>query len=103
MGLFDIAAGILTGNGPQDQQGDPKSMLMQAVLGLVSNPGQNGGLQSVLAKFQEAGFGDKLASWIGQGENLPISADQVRQVLGGGHLEEMADCPDDGNDQLAKQ
>ncbi|MES2934526.1 MAG: YidB family protein [Pseudomonadota bacterium] len=90
MGLFDIAAGMLTGNAGQEQANDPKSMLLQAVIGMVTNSAQNGGLQSVLAQFHAAGFADKIASWIGTGSNLPISAEQIAQVLGGGHLEQMA-------------
>ena len=34
-----------------------------------------------MKKFQEAGLGDKIQSWIGSGENLPISADEVKRVL----------------------
>ena len=34
------------------------------------------------AKLEQAGLGGQVKSWIGNGQNLPISADQLRQVLG---------------------
>ena len=102
MGLFDIAADILSNHDQPSQQADAKSILLQAVIAMVANSSQNGGLQSVLAKFHEAGFADKIASWIGTGANLPISADQIKQVLGGGHLEEMASAAGISTDDAAE-
>jgi uncharacterized protein YidB (DUF937 family) len=31
-----------------------------------------------------------VSSWVGTGENLPISADQISKVLGGGQLADLA-------------
>jgi len=36
----------------------------------------------VCAKFQQAGLGDVIASWIGSGQNQAISGEQLSQVLG---------------------
>ena len=41
-----------------------------------------GGLQKVLAGFQEKGMGDKADSWVGKGENRAIDADELRQAVG---------------------
>ena len=41
----------------------------------------DGGLQTLLTQAKSAGLDDKIRSWIGTGENLPISADQVRNLL----------------------
>lgn len=43
---------------------------------------QNGGLDGLLKKFQSGGLGDVVASWVGTGENLPVSAQQIQAVLG---------------------
>jgi uncharacterized protein YidB (DUF937 family) len=33
---------------------------------------------------------DQVASWIGTGNNLPISAEQIQQVLGSSYVQELA-------------
>jgi uncharacterized protein YidB (DUF937 family) len=44
---------------------------------------REGGLQGLLQKFDGAGLGDVAKSWIGKGENLPVSASQLTQLFGG--------------------
>ncbi|MFT8475377.1 MAG: YidB family protein [Acetobacter orientalis] len=39
-------------------------------------------LQNILAKADQAGLGDKVRSWIGHGENLPATPDEIRDILG---------------------
>jgi uncharacterized protein YidB (DUF937 family) len=51
---------------------------------------QHGGIGGILDKFKTGGLGDVAASWVGKGENLPISADQISSVLGNGAIAEMA-------------
>lgn len=88
MGLLDDLAGQAMGalgGQPQNSQGG----LLDGLMGLLNSP-QVGGLPGLLQKFQGSGLGDQVASWVGTGSNLPISADQIRQVLGGGHLEQLA-------------
>jgi uncharacterized protein YidB (DUF937 family) len=40
--------------------------------------------------LQQAGFGDQVKSWIGDGRNLPITADQLRRVLGSDTVRQIA-------------
>ena len=40
-----------------------------------------GGPAGIAQKFEQAGLGDKVQSWIGSGHNLPISVDQVERVF----------------------
>ena len=47
-------------------------------------------LKEVLSKFESAGLKDHVASWIGNGKNLPISKEQVEKALGSGQLKEIA-------------
>ena len=56
--------------------------LMQAITGMLSNDGGQGGLGGLMAKFQQAGLGDMLGSWIGSGQNQPVSGEQLSDVLG---------------------
>ena len=51
-----------------------------AVLGGAG--GGNGSLGDLVQKFEQGGLGPVIASWISSGHNLPISADQLQQVLG---------------------
>lgn len=59
--------------------GDKKDDLMSSVIGLL---GGQGGLQNLIIQFGAKGLGDVIGSWVGTGKNLPISADQLKGVLG---------------------
>ena len=53
--------------------------VLPAVLSEVLGSNNQGGLGAIVAKLQQAGFGDQVKSWLGNGQNLPISADQLAQ------------------------
>ncbi|ESQ76059.1 YidB family protein [Asticcacaulis sp. AC402] len=78
MGLFDDAMGALQG-------GNAGDLLNQAAGALG-----NGGLQDMVAKFQQSGAGDLVQSWISTGANLPVSADQLQAVLGSDAVQDLA-------------
>lgn len=93
MGLFDAIAGkvmqqatsALSGQGSAEGGNNAAHMLM----GLLNNP-ELGGIQGLVSRFQSGGLGDTVASWISNGANLPISADQITSVLGEGPLSDLA-------------
>ena len=60
------------------------------VLSEVLGSNNQGGLGAIVAKLQQAGFGDQVKSWLGKGQNLPISADQLRGVLGSDIVRQLA-------------
>ena len=64
--------------------------MLPAVLGEVMGNGGQGGLSAIVAKLQQAGFGDQVKSWIGTGQNLPITAEQLQQVLGSDTAKQLA-------------
>ena len=64
--------------------------VLPAVLGEVMGTGSQGGLNAIVAKLEQAGLGEQVKSWIGNGQNLPITADQVRQVLGNETVRQLA-------------
>jgi uncharacterized protein YidB (DUF937 family) len=41
--------------------------------------------------FQQKGLEDIVSSWIGTGQNLPVSADQILQVLGNDQIQALAE------------
>jgi uncharacterized protein YidB (DUF937 family) len=65
------------------------SMLFDTVVGMITNP-QAGGLQGLLESFKNKGLGDIFSSWISTGKNLPVSPDQIQQVLGQGQIQQIA-------------
>lgn len=99
MGLLDGVLGNVLGSvmgGGEQQQANP---MLNIVLGMLANNTQQGGgagvsgmggLGGMLQQFQQAGMGDLIGSWIGKGDNLPISADQLQSVLGSGALGDIA-------------
>ncbi|MCH4092689.1 YidB family protein [Acetobacter sp.] len=44
-------------------------------------------IQTLVAKADEAGLGDKVRSWIGKGDNLPVSPDEIRNILGSAQVQ----------------
>ena len=64
--------------------------LMAIIGSLLNNSGGGGGLAGMLQQFQQAGMGEQMQSWIGSGQNMPISMDQLTQVFGGDRLQQMA-------------
>jgi uncharacterized protein YidB (DUF937 family) len=56
--------------------------LGSALASLFANDGGQGGLGGLVSKFERAGMGDVIGSWIGKGENKPVSEGQLGNVLG---------------------
>ncbi len=69
--------------------GNGASPLFSSLLSLIVNP-QNGGIAGFFSRFQQAGLGNLVSSWIGNGDNEPISPDQLEQGLGGETLGRLA-------------
>jgi uncharacterized protein YidB (DUF937 family) len=53
--------------------------------------GQSEGLSGVLDKFRAGGLGEQVDSWVSKGENMGISADQIKSVLSPERLKGIAD------------
>jgi uncharacterized protein YidB (DUF937 family) len=83
MGLFDNVAGAVLGKMMGDKGG-----MAQIALDMFN---QNGGLGGILDKFKEGGLAEQAASWVGKGENMPISAEQLSSVLGSDAIADMAE------------
>src|ERR1700730_12188153 len=76
--------------------------LLPVVLGAVMGNGGQGGLSAIVAKLQQAGFGDQVKSWIGTGQNLPITAEQLQQALGSDTVKQLAARFNNPVDQLGR-
>ena len=89
MGLLEDLVGKV-----QQQMGashTPKhSDLIGHLIQLLGTGGGVGGLTGLAQMFNQGGLGTIMQSWIGTGQNLPISPAQLQQVLGNGQLQQLA-------------
>jgi len=76
MGLFDGLLGGIVGAG-----------MVSVVNNLVE---QQGGLQGLINKFQQQGFGETVNSWVSTGPNKAISPEEVHRALGPDLLQQLA-------------
>lgn len=119
MGLLESVLGSVLGGGQSSQQAPAapsmggglggivgalasNPQLMQVLMSLLSGQGRSGaeagggatagglgGLGGLAAQFQQAGLGDVLSSWIGKGQNQPVSGEQLSQVFGQDQLSQL--------------
>lgn len=88
MGILDQLAGQVMGSlGAQKQDAVPQGALLGSLMGMIES---NGGVPALLEKMKASGLSDQVASWVGQGENQPVSGDQITQALGADQLQEIA-------------
>ena len=88
-GLEDIIGGLTGGSGSGGQAGGMGGLLgslLPALGGMLAG----GGLQQVLSGFQANGLSTQTDSWIGTGENEPISGEDVRKVVAPEELAKIA-------------
>ena len=83
--LLQIALQMLTGG-----SGQPGGAAGGGGLGGLGSLGALGGLGGLIQAFQRNGLGEQMQSWIGTGQNLPVSADQLQQVLGADTLSQIS-------------
>jgi uncharacterized protein YidB (DUF937 family) len=62
-----------------------------------------GSLGGLLQQLQNSGLGPQVASWLGNGQNMPITVDQLRNALGDQHLQQLAKSFGIPVDQLLAQ
>ena len=76
MGLLDSILGAASGQSGATGEANP---LMGIVSGLLA---QSGGLQGLASKFAQSGQGNAFQSWVGMGENQPVSSGQIQNAIG---------------------
>lgn len=82
MGLFDGLSGILE-NAISSHGGGLNGLMSDALTNI-------GGLEGIVGKLNDAGLGQKVNSWLGKGDNVPLTADEISSVLGNAQLQELA-------------
>lgn len=66
------------------------SAVLPVVLNEFFGGGSQSGLSAVVAKLEQAGFGNQIKSWLGNGQNLPITAEELQQALGNDTVRQLA-------------
>ena len=84
MSLFDSLLSSVLG-------GDKTPVLAQLAGQLINQHGSGQGLAGLVQQFQQNGLGDLVQSWVGTGQNQPISAGQVQQALGPEQIQRFAE------------
>ena len=78
MGLFDHLKGAL--------ESEALPVMLNTLLAQTPYHDLNG----LVAALQKGGLGPQVQSWLGNGQNMPITADQLKAVLGNAQVQEFA-------------
>ena len=85
MGLFDQIGGALKGALSSELAANGPALLNAALA--KTNMGD---LQGLVEQLQQRGLGDQVKSWLGSGQNIGISPEQVQSALGNDQLRQLA-------------
>lgn len=100
--LLQVALSLLAGGGQGASQGGASQgglgglaslgglAGLAGMAGAAGGGGGAGGLGALIEAFTRNGLGEQAQSWVGTGQNLPISGAQLQQVLGGDVLSGIA-------------
>ncbi len=89
--IFNMGADIIKGNSDENTSNLDSNSITNALSNLFG--GENGesiDLSSILSKISDGNFSEIISSWIGDGENKPISTDAITDLLGEDKISEFA-------------
>jgi uncharacterized protein YidB (DUF937 family) len=107
--LGGLLGGLLGRGGQAGTGGSGAGDILGALLGALGGGGQAAGgnpLGGLLEMLTKSGLMDQAQSWIGTGENKPVSGEQIAQALPDDTLQEVAAqsgvSPQEAADQIAQ-
>lgn len=86
--IEDILGGVL---GKAVGGSGDKSKLIQALMPMIVSMVASGGLSKIISGMKGQGLSAQADSWVGNGENLPITGDQAKKIVGGAEVKRIAD------------
>ena len=86
MGILDSVLGGLLGG---QQAPSPVQSILGSILGGGGGQGA-GGLGGLMQQFSQAGLGNVMQSWVGNGPNQQIAPQQLQQVFGQNQVNQWA-------------
>jgi uncharacterized protein YidB (DUF937 family) len=94
-----LASGVLFRGGA----GQTTSAGSQPATDTSDAGGLLGGLGGLLNKLQQGGLGDQTKSWVGPGQNQPVSPSQLGSALGPNIIKTLSQMTGVSEDELTKQ
>ena len=94
-----LASGVLT----KGSAGQTASVGSQPATDTGDAGGVLGGLGGLLNKLQQGGLGDVTKSWVGNGQNQPVSPNQLGSALGPSILKTVSQLTGLSEEDLTKQ
>jgi uncharacterized protein YidB (DUF937 family) len=100
-----LGSGVLTGGGAGQTASTDQSANTGSQPATDTNDagGLLGGLGGLLNKLEQGGLGDQTKSWVGTGQNQPVSPGQIGQALGPNIIKTLSQMTGVSEDQLTKQ
>ncbi|MBK8008764.1 MAG: DUF937 domain-containing protein [Rhizobiales bacterium] len=83
--LGEVLKGVLNGNVNQQQQSQ-----LPDVFGNILKNTDLGSIGGLLKQLQEGGLEKQIGSWLGNGQNLPVSPTQIKEALGNEQVKQIA-------------
>lgn len=83
--LGEVLKNVLNGNVSQQQQSQ-----LPDIFGQILKNTDLGSIGGLLKQLQEGGLQKQIDSWLGNGQNTPISQDQLKNALGNEQLRQIA-------------
>jgi uncharacterized protein YidB (DUF937 family) len=94
-----LASGVLT----RGLSGQTASTGSQPATDTNDAGGILGGLGGLLNKLEQGGLGNQANSWVGPGQNQPVSPGQLSQALGPNIIKTLSQMTGVSEDELTKQ
>jgi uncharacterized protein YidB (DUF937 family) len=83
--LGEVLKNALGGNVPAQQQSQ-----LPDIFGQILKNTDMGSIGGLLKQLQEGGLERQIGSWLGNGQNLPVTPTQIREALGNDHVKQIA-------------
>ncbi len=88
--LLKIGGELIRNNDDETTSGLDVGDIAGALGGLLANKEGGLDLSSLVGGLAQNGLGEIVGSWLGDGENAPISVDQVKELVGSDKVSEFA-------------
>jgi uncharacterized protein YidB (DUF937 family) len=88
--LFKMGAELIQNNSDDATTGLDMDSISSAIGGLLQGSDGNLDLSGIIGNLADSNLGGIVNSWLGNGENLPIDASQITDLLGSDKIEEFA-------------
>jgi uncharacterized protein YidB (DUF937 family) len=79
---------------------------LASIMKLFGGNGNGGGLQGMASKLTSSGLGEQVQSWIGHGQNKPVTGEQIRKAADPTMLNQLAQqahiSPEEASNQVAQ-